>query len=575
MRKFYTLLLLCLMAVIGMTAHAGDQSCPISGQNDYGFTYGYIIDLYYSSRDVIGIGLTDNPNWSQEVTEGDGQLLFFYFYPKSEDDLSGLYRTSDKSFYMGGYTSVSAGQETSTQITDATVEITFENDAYTADYQFRYENGVITSGKVSGICADKSEIYGAVSADGKTFTVYYDKAREERGGWSPEGWREDYDVISKVKKIVFDESLANARPTSTKDWFYWFEEAETLEHPENLNTSDVTTMSSMFDHCYALKSLDLSSWNTANVEKMSFMFDYCKALDTLYLNNWNTESVTTMQLMFSNCESLTELDIRSFDFRNVTNVGDMFAYCKKLRTIYCEADLSETGIYSEGMFYDCKNLKGGRGFKFSAEHYGLEYARPDKVEEDGYFTSATVEDVLCQVTSEGLLNLQRAEFSVLSDDPETPAVMMELYSATDWFVGKDLVLYTNSDGYSLGVLFYPPSLKYMVGEYSLEKKNATFPTYAQQEKGVYIAIFLSDISFTLTTNDTQTAYNLEYNLTVMVNEQPVEHSGKVYNICADEIKVGIKNVESDKVQSTKVLRDGMLLIERAGKTYNMMGTEVR
>lgn len=38
---------------------------------------------------------------------------------------------------------------------------------------------------------------------------------------------------------------------------------------------------------------------------------------------------------------------------------------------------------------------------------------------------------------------------------------------------------------------------------------------------------------------------------------------------------GIDNVQTDKVQSTKVIRDGQLLIERNGKTYNAQGVEVR
>ena len=36
----------------------------------------------------------------------------------------------------------------------------------------------------------------------------------------------------------------------------------------------------------------------------------------------------------------------------------------------------------------------------------------------------------------------------------------------------------------------------------------------------------------------------------------------------------IKNVQSDKVQSTKVLRDGVLLIERGGKVFNAQGAEL-
>ena len=38
---------------------------------------------------------------------------------------------------------------------------------------------------------------------------------------------------------------------------------------------------------------------------------------------------------------------------------------------------------------------------------------------------------------------------------------------------------------------------------------------------------------------------------------------------------GVENVQRDDVQSTKVLRDGVLLIERNDKTYNAQGAEVR
>lgn len=38
---------------------------------------------------------------------------------------------------------------------------------------------------------------------------------------------------------------------------------------------------------------------------------------------------------------------------------------------------------------------------------------------------------------------------------------------------------------------------------------------------------------------------------------------------------GVENVQSDKVQGTKFFRDGMLLIEKNGKIYNVMGAEVK
>lgn len=38
---------------------------------------------------------------------------------------------------------------------------------------------------------------------------------------------------------------------------------------------------------------------------------------------------------------------------------------------------------------------------------------------------------------------------------------------------------------------------------------------------------------------------------------------------------GIENVQRNKVQGTKVIRDGQLLIERNGKTYNAQGVEIK
>ena len=53
-----------------------------------------------------------------------------------------------------------------------------------------------------------------------------------------------------------------------------------------------------------------------------------------------------------------------------------------------------------------------------------------------------------------------------------------------------------------------------------------------------------------------------------------------YSDCFAELefavsKEGIKNVQGNKVQGTKVFRNGMLLIERNGKTFNAIGAEVK
>ncbi|MBQ2524828.1 MAG: BspA family leucine-rich repeat surface protein, partial [Prevotella sp.] len=105
-------------------------------------------------------------------------------------------------------------------------------------------------------------------------------------------------------RVVFDESFASVRPTSCFGWFSDFSSLRTIEGLENLNTSDVTTMTLMFGYCPQLTSLDLSNFNTAKVTNMRFMFNSCK-VETIYVSNgWTVENVTSSDNMFDGCESL-------------------------------------------------------------------------------------------------------------------------------------------------------------------------------------------------------------------------------------------------------------------------------
>ena len=95
-----------------------------------------------------------------------------------------------------------------------------------------------------------------------------------------------------------------------------------------MDTSDVTSMSSMFSNCSKLTSVPL--FNTSNVTNMSNMFYYCSKLTSVPL--FNTSKVTNMREMFSSCSSLTS--VPSFDTSNVTNMNWMFSSCSSLETIH-------------------------------------------------------------------------------------------------------------------------------------------------------------------------------------------------------------------------------------------------
>ena len=124
----------------------------------------------------------------------------------------------------------------------------------------------------------------------------------------------------------------------------------------NFNTSNVTSMFNMFNHCTALTTLDLSSFNIVNVTNMSGMFYACESLTSLDLSNFNTANVKNMDMMFCNCTSLTSLDFSSFNTSKLEYMAGMFSDCSSLTSL----DLSNfntsnvTGM--NNMFKNCSSL---------------------------------------------------------------------------------------------------------------------------------------------------------------------------------------------------------------------------
>ena len=137
---------------------------------------------------------------------------------------------------------------------------------------------------------------------------------------------------ANIKKVVFDASFANARPTSCCRWFADCFYLTEIEGIENLNTQNVTDMSWMFNCCYALTSLDVSNFNTQNVEDMTDMFLGCEGLSLLDLSNFNTERVENMSSMFSGCSTLqTIFASDKFVTDQVFGGDDMFIGCENLK----------------------------------------------------------------------------------------------------------------------------------------------------------------------------------------------------------------------------------------------------
>ena len=137
--------------------------------------------------------------------------------------------------------------------------------------------------------------------------------------------------MQKIRTVVFDASFAYARPTSCSHWFEDCIYLTRIEGIWNLNTENVTDMSSMFLGCSSLSSLDLTNFDTGKVKDMLFMFYGCSALTTIYTSD-------------------------KFVTDKVTDNGSK-------------------------MFYGCKNLKGANEYQSGQD--GIEYANY----QTGYFTN--------------------------------------------------------------------------------------------------------------------------------------------------------------------------------------------
>ena len=210
---------------------------------------------------------------------------------------------------------------------------------------------------------------------------------------------------TNIKNIVFDESFKTYAPTSLAQFFSGSSTLETISGLEYLNTEKVTDMSSMFEGCHRLSSLDLSKFNTANVTNMSsmftgchrlssldlskfntekvtnmsYMFCYCQNLSKLDVSNFNTEKLLTMYGMFQNCKNLTSLDLSNFNTKSVKEMAQMFYGCSTLQNIYVSENFVTGQVYAGySMFYGCTNLKG-----YSDRKTNHTYANCGP---DGYFT---------------------------------------------------------------------------------------------------------------------------------------------------------------------------------------------
>ena len=133
-------------------------------------------------------------------------------------------------------------------------------------------------------------------------------------------FREDVNL----RTIVGLENIDTSNVTNMGSMFYRCSKLENI-NLSNLKTSNVTNMGSMFFYCESIKELDLKSFDTSAVTTMNSMFANCNQLQRINFENMDTSKVEDMSNMFFNCGNLTSLDLSGFNTSNVTNMYNMFS----------------------------------------------------------------------------------------------------------------------------------------------------------------------------------------------------------------------------------------------------------
>lgn len=212
------------------------------------------------------------------------------------------------------------------------------------------------------LSAQGQEAYAVLS--GTSLTFYYDNNKATRSGTkydlshNSNGEPQWYGKRTSITKVTFDPSFADARPTDTRLWFCEMSRITGIDGLSYLNTSEVTDMSSMFESCTKITSIDLSTFNTEKVKYMNSTFYKCTGLTSLDLSAWRLPKIINMAYMFYQCSKMKTLTLNQTDGNSAGNsMFCTFLDCQSLESIdLSHFDASEV-VTMNGMCYNCINLK--------------------------------------------------------------------------------------------------------------------------------------------------------------------------------------------------------------------------
>ncbi len=107
--------------------------------------------------------------------------------------------------------------------------------------------------------------------------------------------------------------------------FRFCHELKEIKGLDKYNTSNVLKMNDMFGNCHKIEYLNLSSFDTSYTIDIEGIFNKCYKLKEIKgIENLNTSEITTMSARFQECNELESRDLSCYDNSYVIVMYCMF-----------------------------------------------------------------------------------------------------------------------------------------------------------------------------------------------------------------------------------------------------------
>ena len=241
--------------------------------------------------------------------------------------------------------------------------------------------GVDISGKQVGVTSDFMHTIFRDKTTAQDATVAFSKTDNKMvkaiGNAWDNTWGHTYENINgsygtpKGKLAKFDGSNLNVSNVTNMSNMFESNQISDLTPLSNWKTDNVTNMSDMFWSNQISDLTPLSNWKTDNVTNMSYMFYHNQISDLTPLSNWKTNKVTDIHSMFdSNPIKYANLSNWTFGKLVLNTLVDSYYYCGPLYSflpntiIYLGNSALPDGYYQTNI----NHVKSNSPFNSTADH---------------------------------------------------------------------------------------------------------------------------------------------------------------------------------------------------------------